>query len=147
MRKASQREPQPPALLFFLHGRWSSVFCTSHRLCHGLQRVSKQPVVTAMKGDFGELQAKGYQTSPPDTSIISVLDQCGLSPLYLTQTQLGDGTFFTLTHLGDKLGITGGPPAHTSGSFLSDPAGAFSACALVLSSPAPPSLPADHGGQ
>lgn len=124
-----------------------SVFCTSHRPCHGLQRVSKQPVVTAVKGDFGELQAKGYQTSPPDTSITSVLDQCGLNPHYLTQSQLGDGTVFALTHLDDKLGITGGPPACTSGSFLSDSAGAFSACALVLSSPAPPSLPADHGGQ
>lgn len=71
-----------------------------------------------MKGDFGELQAKGYQTSLPDTSITSVLDQCELNPHYLTQTQIGDGTFFALTHLGDKLGITGGPPAHTSGSVL-----------------------------
>lgn len=98
-----------------------SVFCTSHRPCHGLQRVSKQPVVTAVKGDFGELQAKGYQTSPPDTSMTSVLDQCGLNPHYLTQSQLGDGTVFALTHLDDKLGITGGPPARTSGSFPSDP--------------------------
>lgn len=73
--------------------------------------------------------------------------QCELNPHCLTQTRLGDGTFFALTHLGDKLGITEGPPAHTSGSLLSDPAGAFSACALVLSSPAPASLPADHGGQ
>lgn len=100
-----------------------------------------------MKGDFGELQAKGYQTSLPDTSITSVLDQCELNPHYLTQTQIGDGTFFALTHLGDKLGITGGPPAHTSGSVLCDPAGAFSACALVLSSPVPVSLSADHGGR
>lgn len=62
-----------------------------------------------MKGDFGELQAKGYQTSFPDTTITSVLNQCGLNPHYLTQTQLGDSTFFALTHLGDKLGLTDDP--------------------------------------
>lgn len=62
-----------------------------------------------MKGDFGELQAKGYQISLPDTSTTSVLDQCGLNPHYLTQTQLGGGTFFALTHLGDNLGITEDP--------------------------------------
>lgn len=113
MRKAPQRAQAPStAVLPAWQMRCSCVLCTSHRPCHSLQRVSTHPVVTVMKGDFGELQAKDYQTSLADTSTPSVLDQCQgpwLHPHYLTQTQLGDGTFFALIHLGDNLGITEDP--------------------------------------
>ena len=125
MGKAPQQDPKHPSTTVL--PAWQMEKCILRELqvvspaC--LQSMFKQPIVTATKDDFGELQTEGYRTSLPDACITNILDRSGLNPLYLTQSQLGDCKFFLLTHLGYK------PRwriSSTSDSLLSDPASASS---------------------